>query len=64
MPVLAVIKLVEADLTAQGIAVNPEQARGARLIAARSVQHTLDEFLLKFVHGFLEMDSALHHLAD
>jgi hypothetical protein len=61
---LPVIELVEADLAAKRIAVNPEQARGARLVAARSIQHTLDEFLLEFVYGFLEMNSALHHLAD
>ena len=61
---LAVIELIEADFAAQSIAVNSQQARGARLVAARSVQHTLNEFLLEFVDGFLEMDSALHHLAD
>jgi hypothetical protein len=64
MPMLPVIELIEADLAAQRIAVNPEQARGARLVAARSIQYTLDEFLLEFVHGFVEMNSTLHHLPD
>jgi hypothetical protein len=61
---MPVIELVKSDFAAQCIAVNPEQARGARLIAAGSVQHTLDEFLFEFVDGFVEMNSALHHLPD
>lgn len=58
------IELVEANLTAEGIAVNSEQARGAGLVALRPVQNALDEFLFEFVDGFVELYAALHHLSD
>jgi len=44
--------------------VNSEQSCGARLVAARPVQHTFDELLFKFVDGLIELDTTLHHLAD
>ena len=50
-PVRPVVELVEADLAAQRIAVNAQQARGARLVAVGAVQHALDELLLKFIHA-------------
>jgi hypothetical protein len=58
------IELVEPNLTAEGIAVNSEQARGAGLVAPRPVQNTLDEFLFKFIDGFVELYPAFHHLSD
>ena len=58
-----VIELVEVDLAAERIAVNAEQARGARLVAVGAVQHALDELLLKFVDRFVKQNSSLHHLA-
>jgi len=61
---MPVIKLIEINLAAERISVNSEQPSGARLIAVEAVQHALDKFLFKFVDGFIEMDPALHHLAN
>ena len=58
------VKLIEIDLAAERIAVNPEQPGGARLVAMKMVQHALDKFLFKFVDCFVEMDPALHHQAN
>jgi len=60
---LPVIQLIQIDLPAKRIAVNSKQARGARLIAVETLQHPFDEFLFKLVHGFIELDSPLHHQA-
>ena len=57
-------KLIEANLAAKRIAVNAEQARGARLIAVGTVQHTLDEFFLEFVDGLVKVNPALDHHPD
>jgi hypothetical protein len=51
---IALIEFVDADLAAQCIAVNAEQAGGAGLIAVRAIQGALDESLLEFIHGFVE----------
>jgi len=42
-----VIELVKVYLAAEGVPVNAEQARGARLVAPRTVQHPLDKFLFE-----------------
>jgi hypothetical protein len=55
------IKFVQIDLPAERIAVNSQQARGARLITVETLQHALDKFLFKFVYCFVEMDPAIHH---
>jgi len=44
--------------------VDSEQARGARLVASRAVQHTLDKLLFEFVDRFVELNAAFHHLPD
>jgi hypothetical protein len=61
---MPVVELVEANLAAERVPVDPEQTRGARLVAARPVQHAFDELLLEFVDGLVELDPALHHLPD
>ena len=57
-------ELVKSNLAAERIAVNPEKASGPRLVAAGPVQDALDEFFLEFIHRFVKMNSALHHLPD
>ena len=57
-------QFIEIDLAAEGIAVNSQQPSGARLVAMKSFQNALDEFLFKFVDSFIEMDSSLHHQAN
>jgi len=61
---MPVIQLIEIDLTAERIAVNPKQPCSARLIAVESVQHALDKLFFKLVDRFVEMDPALHHQAN
>ena len=63
-PPLPVIELVKINLPAKRVPVNSEKASGPRLIATGPVEHALDEFFFEFVDGFIEVDSALHHLAD
>lgn len=58
------IELVFIDLAAQGVAVNAENFGGARLIAVRAVQNTLDEALFELAHGFIKKNAAFHHLVD
>ena len=57
-----VIEPVKIDLSAERIAVNPEQACGARLVAARPVQNAFDELLFELVDGLVKMNSVFHHL--
>lgn len=63
-PVKPLVKFIEADLAAERVTVNAEQASGARLVALGAVQHALNKFFLEFVHGFVKKDSAIHHLPD
>jgi hypothetical protein len=58
------IESIEIDLATERIAVNSKQPGGARLIAVETVQHPLDKFFFKFVDCFIEMDPAVHHLAN
>ena len=58
------IQLVFAELPAERVAMNPQQMRGARLIAIDAIQHALDEALFEFADGLVEQNAALHHLAD
>jgi hypothetical protein len=51
---IVVIEFIEADFAAEGVAMDAEQAGGARLIAIRAVEGALDEALLEFIHGFVE----------
>ena len=57
------IEFIEIDFAAERISMNSEKASSPRLIAAGPVQHALDEFLFEFVDRFIEVNSALHHLA-
>ena len=63
-PARPVIEFVKVNLAAERVAMDAEEARGARLIAPRAVQYAFDEFLFEFVDRLIEMDPALHHLAD
>jgi hypothetical protein len=58
-----VIQLVLCHLSAQRIAVNSQEFSSPALIAVRSLQNALDEAFLEFTDGFIEQDSALHHLS-
>ena len=58
------IQLIKVDLSAECIAVNSQETRGARLVAVETIQHALYKFLFKFVNRFVEMYSAIHHLAN
>jgi hypothetical protein len=49
---------------AQGIAVNAQGVRGARVIAVVAVERGLDELFLEFLDGFLEPDPAIDHLRN
>jgi len=61
-PVRPMLQLINTDLTAERIAMNAQQSRGAGLISIRAIQHALDEFLLKFVHCFFKQNASLDHL--
>jgi hypothetical protein len=64
LPALPMIQLIQVDLAAERIAVNSQQPRGARLVAMKTFEHALDEFLFKFVDRFVELDSTIHHQAN
>ncbi len=61
---MPVFELVKTDFAAERVAMDPEHTCRARLIALRAVQHSLDEFLLKFGNRLVEEDSAFDHLSD
>jgi hypothetical protein len=54
MPLCAVVELVSIDFAAERISMDPEQFRGARLIAVKAIQNTLDELLFELVDRFVE----------
>lgn len=58
------IELVDIDLAAQSVAVNAQELSGAGLVAGGTVQDALDEAFFEFADGFVEQNSALHHLID
>jgi hypothetical protein len=58
------IELVLVNLAAQGVAVYSQNFGGAGLVSVRPIQHAFDEALFEFPDGFVEQDSALHHLID
>jgi hypothetical protein len=43
--------------------MNSQKLRGAALVAVGSLQNPLDEALLEFPDGFIEQNSAFHHLS-
>jgi hypothetical protein len=62
-PTMPIVQLIQTYLAAERIAVHSEESSGARLIAMKTFQHALDKFLFKFIYRFIEMDTAVHHLA-
>ena len=57
------IQLVLRHLSAQGITVNSQEFSSPALIAVGSLQNSFDESFLEFTDGFIEQNSALHHLS-
>jgi len=57
-----VIQLVFRHLAAQGVAVDPQDFSGTRLVAVGALEHALDETLLKLTYSLVKEDSTLHHL--
>jgi hypothetical protein len=53
---------VGVDFAAKCVAVNAEDFSGARLVAVRAVQDTLDKMFFKFAYRLVEQDSSLDHL--
>jgi hypothetical protein len=58
-----VIQFVLRHLSAQGIAMDSQKLCRPALIAVGSLQNPLDEALFEFTDGFIEQNSALHHLS-
>jgi hypothetical protein len=58
-----VVQLVLGHFPAQSVAVNSQNLGGTALIAVGSLQNPLDEAFFEFSHGFIEQNSALHHLS-
>jgi hypothetical protein len=58
-----VIELVLRHFPAQRVAMNSQKFSGSALIAVGSLQNPLDEAFFKFTDGFIEQNSALHHLS-
>ena len=52
--VAPVIQLVFAQLPAQRVAMDPQDVRGARLVAVYTVQNALDEALLEFSYSLIK----------
>jgi hypothetical protein len=59
----AVIELILGHLPAQCIAVNSQKFGGAALIAVGSLQNPFYEALFELADGFIEQNSAFHHLS-
>jgi hypothetical protein len=58
-----VIQLVFRHFSAERIAVDSQKLSGPALIAVGSLQNPFDEAFFKFPDGFIEQNSALHHLS-
>ena len=43
--------------------MNSQELRRPALIAVGSLQNPFDEAFLEFTHGFIEQNSAFHHLS-
>jgi len=43
--------------------MNPQKLGRAALIAVGALQNPLDKALFEFTHGFIEQNSAFHHLS-
>ena len=61
-PMRPMVQFVDADLTAQRIAMNAQKPRGTGLIPVRAVEHPFNEFFLELVHRFLKQNASLDHL--
>jgi hypothetical protein len=64
MAIRTLVEFVDSNFAAKRISVNPQKARGARLVATGPVQNPLYKLLLEFIDSFIEMNSSLHHLSD
>jgi hypothetical protein len=53
-PVIAMIQFVLVHFAAQGIAVNAQNLRCARLIPFRAVQYAFDKAFLELANGFVK----------
>jgi hypothetical protein len=58
----AVIQLVFRHLSAERVAVNPQNFRSAQLVAVHSLKNAFDKSFFKFTHGFVEQYAAFYHL--
>lgn len=64
MAAAVTVELVLFEFAAERIAVNPQSARGAALIAFHVIHYALNETALEFPERFLEQDATFHHLPD
>jgi len=63
-PSASISQFIFANLAAERISVYPQNLRGAALVPMRFVQNAFDEALFEFADGFVEENSAIHHLRD
>ena len=62
--VAVVVQFVFTNFAAEGVAVDPQSFRGARLIALGTIQNPFDKAFFEFAHRFVEKNSTFHHLID
>jgi hypothetical protein len=62
--VAVVVQFVFTDFAAEGVAVDSQGYRRARLIAVGTIQNPFDKALFKFAYRFVEKNAAFHHLID
>ena len=58
------VQLVLGHFAAQGVAVNTEDFRGARLISFGAFQDTFDKAFLELADGLVKENASLDHLHD
>jgi hypothetical protein len=57
-------QLVDADLPAEGVAVDAERTGGPGLIPVKPIEDSLDKFLFELVDCLIEQNSAFNHLPN
>jgi len=62
--VAVVVQFVFADFAAKGVPVDSQSCSGSRLIAFGTIQNAFNKAFFEFAHGFVEKDTAFHHLID
>jgi hypothetical protein len=55
------IEFVLGDFAAEGVAMDAQDFRGARLITVGALEDTFDEAFFEFADGLIEKDAALDH---